>query len=134
MTSLGQNVVVVPVSSDFSPFFSGASGTPSVKLIRQTWPWRRTSTSTLRDSALTTEMPTPCSPPETAYPPPPNLPPAWSMVMTTSTVDFFSCWLMSTGMPRPLSTTRTAPSARIVTLMVSAWPASASSTELSTTS
>ncbi len=41
---------------------------------------------------------------------------------------------MPTGMPRPLSMTRTPPSARIVTSMKSAWPASASSTELSTTS
>ena len=28
------------------------------------------------DSAFTTEEPTPCKPPETLYPPPPNFPPA----------------------------------------------------------
>src|SRR5882762_9349511 len=41
---------------------------------------------------------------------------------------------MSTGMPRPLSTTVTESSACTVTLISSAWPAMASSTELSTTS
>ena len=64
------------------------------------------------DSALTTELPTPCRPPETAYPLPPNLPPACRIVSTTSTVDFFSIGWMSTGMPRPLSTKRTPPSAQ----------------------
>ena len=85
------------------PAASGASGTPSWKLIDQTWPWRCTSTSSRCESALTTELPTPCRPPETAYPPPPNLPPACRIVSTTSTVDFFSSGWMSTGMPRPLS-------------------------------
>ena len=54
--------------------------------------------------------------------------------MTPSTVGLPSVGWMSTGMPRPLSSTRTPPSARIVTSMWSAYPASASSTELSTTS
>lgn len=57
-----------------------------------------------------------------------------STVSTTSTAGFFSDGTMPTGMPRPLSITRTPPSARIVTSIVSACPASASSTELSTTS
>ena len=52
----------------------------------------------------------------------------------TSTVGRFWVGCMSTGIPRPLSTTRTPPSASSVTSMRSAWPASASSTELSTTS
>src|SRR3712207_5967675 len=56
------------------------------------------------------------------------------MVMTTSTVGRFSTGCMSTGMPRPLSSTRTPPSASRVTRTVSQWPARASSTELSTTS
>ena len=76
--------------------------------------------STRFDSALTTEMPTPCRPPDTAYPPPPNLPPACRIVMTTSTVGRPSVGWMATGMPRPLSTTRTPPSASIVTTIVSA--------------
>ncbi len=71
------------------------------------------------ESAFTTEMPTPWRPPETAYPPPPNLPPACRIVMTTSTVDLFSCLLRSTGMPRPLSSTRTELSLRMVTRIVS---------------
>ena len=79
-------------------------------------------------------MPTPCRPPETEYPPPPNLPPAWSTVITTSTVDLCSVGCSSTGMPRPSSLTRTAPSAWMVTSMRLAYPARASSTELSTTS
>ena len=54
--------------------------------------------------------------------------------MTTSTVGRFSTGCMSTGMPRPLSSTRTPPSASRVTRTVSQCPASASSTELSTTS
>ena len=41
---------------------------------------------------------------------------------------------MSTGMPRPLSDTVIELSAWMVTLIVSQWPASASSIELSTTS
>src|SRR3954454_13596266 len=56
------------------------------------------------------------------------------MVRTTSTVGRFSTGCMSTGMPRPLSSTRTPPSASRVTLTVSQYPASASSTALSTTS
>ena len=54
--------------------------------------------------------------------------------MTTSTVGRPSVGWIATGMPRPLSTTLTAPSARSVTSMWSQYPASASSTELSTTS
>ena len=46
----------------------------------------------------------------------------------------FSTGCMSTGMPRPLSWTRTPPSASSVTVIVSQCPASASSTALSTTS
>ncbi len=52
-------------------------------------PWaegeRSTSMSIRADSALTTESPTPCRPPVATYEPPPNLPPACSLVATTST-------------------------------------------------
>ncbi len=55
--------------------------------------------------------------------------------MTTSAADLLRCLAMlSTGMPRPLSTTRQAPSGRRVTSIRVAKPAMASSTELSTTS
>ena len=56
------------------------------------------------------------------------------MVITTSTVGLRSFGCISTGMPRPLSSTVTPPSARSVTVTSSAKPAIASSTELSTTS
>ena len=88
-------------------------------VCRQTLPSFWTSTSTRIESALTTETPTPCRPPETAYALPSNLPPACSMVSATSMPDFFSFGWMSTGMPRPLSTTRTPPSASSVTTIVS---------------
>ena len=101
---------------------------------RQTKPSFWISTSIRVDSALTTETPTPCRPPETAYALPSNLPPACSIVSATSTPGFFSFGCMSTGMPRPLSITRTPPSASSVTSIVSQYPASASSTALSTTS
>ena len=57
------------------------------------------------------------------------------MVMMTSSADFglnFGCG--STGMPRPLSVTVTKPSGSISTSIQVAWPATASSMELSMTS
>src|SRR5690349_25070322 len=89
MSGLGQTVVVVPVSDSGldSSCERGASGTPTVYDCRHTCPCRFTATSNLVESALTTDAPTPCRPPDTAYPPPPNLPPAWRIVCTTSTVD-----------------------------------------------
>ena len=39
------------------------------------------------DNAFTTDAPTPCKPPETLYPLPPNLPPACKTVYTVSTVE-----------------------------------------------
>ena len=62
-------------------------------------------TSNHSDKAFTTEAPTPCSPPDTLYPPPPNLPPACKMVNTTSTAGRPALWLIPTGIPRPLSIT-----------------------------
>ncbi len=61
-------MIVVPVRSPGSiarTFSSGPSGTPTEKVWRHSWPRLRTSTITRLDSALTTEMPTPCRPPET---------------------------------------------------------------------
>ena len=70
------------------------------------------------------------------YPRPPNFPPAFRVVRTTSRAGRRSLALGMgfTGMPRPLSATRTPPSARSVTTIRSQNPAMASSTELSTTS
>ena len=65
MSAFGQKVMVVPVSSVASCCSSGLSATPWVKLIRKTWPFWRTPTLSRLDRALTTELPTPCSPPET---------------------------------------------------------------------
>jgi hypothetical protein len=53
------------------------------------------------------------------------------MVKATSTAGFFSTGCMSTGMPRPSSSTSTEPSLRSVTLILRPKPASASSTALS---
>ena len=86
------------------------------------------------DRAFTTETPTPWSPPETLYASFSNLPPAWSIVITTSAADFPSFSCMSVGMPRPLSTTVTLLSTWIVTSILLQKPACASSIELSTTS
>ena len=98
-------------------------------------PWiagaRSTSTSSRDDSALTTEAPTPCSPPVATYEPPPNFPPACSLVKITSTPGSPVFGSLSTGMPRPSSCTSTDLSACSVTSMRLAAPASASSTPLS---
>ena len=71
---------------------------------------RSTSTSRRTDRALTTEAPTPCRPPVAAYDPPPNLPPACSLVKTTSTPERPVLGSLSTGMPRPSSWTSAEPS------------------------
>lgn len=49
-------------------------GTPRRKLIECVALLRSTSTSSRAESALTTEAPTPCRPPDAAYEPPPNFP------------------------------------------------------------
>ena len=74
---------MVPVRSPGSSSrmsWSSPSGTPTLKVWRQRWPRFFTSTIRWLDSALTTLTPTPWRPPDTLYPPPPNLPPAWSTV------------------------------------------------------
>ena len=57
--------MVVPVSVVASPFFTGAVGTPSWYSCVQIKPSRLTFAERFVESALTTEEPTPCSPPET---------------------------------------------------------------------
>ena len=67
------------------------------------------------ESALTTDRPTPCRPPVATYEPPPNLPPACSLVATTSTPGSPVLGSLSVGMPRPSSWTSTEPSGCRVT-------------------
>ena len=134
MVGSGQKVVLVPVPFAEPTFASFSDVLPWSKAILYSPPSRFTNTSTREDSALTTETPTPCKPPDTLYPSPPNLPPAWRMVKTTSTVGIFSFGCLSIGMPRPLSATVTELSGCIHTSILSQYPANASSTELSTTS
>ena len=99
----------------FGPAPSKVPGTPRRNDIAYVAPFRSTSTSSRLDSALTTEAPTPCSPPVALYDPAPNLPPACSLVKTTSTPDRPVRGSMSTGMPRPWSWTVMPPSERRVT-------------------
>ena len=61
----GRNVTSVPVLSEAAPFFNGASATPSLKRMVHSDPCRQTRRSRNCESALTTETPTPCKPPET---------------------------------------------------------------------
>ena len=61
----GQNVIRVPVLRDVPVGRIGASGTPRSYDCAQTFPSRRTSTSSRFESAFTTETPTPWRPPET---------------------------------------------------------------------
>ena len=138
MDGSGANVTLVPVfDSGESPIsWIGPTGCPpSRKSCLHRRPSRSISNSTATDKALTTDTPTPCKPPETLYPPPPNFPPACNTVITTSAADlpgYFGC--SPTGIPRPSSTTRHRPSARMTIWIVVQCPAIASSTELSTTS
>ena len=76
---------------------------------------RSTSMSIRDESALTTDRPTPCRPPVATYEPPPNLPPACSLVATTSTPGSPVLGSLSVGMPRPSSWTSTEPSGCRVT-------------------
>ena len=62
------------------PSPSKTPGTPRWKLSPCCAGERSTSMSIRDDSALTTDRPTPCRPPVATYEPPPNLPPAWSLV------------------------------------------------------
>ena len=118
-------------SGEGAPLSAKTPGSPRWNDIAQVLPPRSTSTSSRSDSAFTTEAPTPCRPPDAAYEPPPNLPPAWSLVKTTSTPDSPVRGSMSTGMPRPVSCTSTLASACRTMSMRLPLPASASSTALS---
>src|SRR6187399_2482706 len=118
----------VPTTSSFEETL------PSLKLMLYSLPLRLIQHSSCFDSALTTDTPTPCRPPETSYVLSLNFPPACRRVRISSTPDTFSFGWMSTGMPRPSSATDTELSLCSVTLISLACPASASSTELSTTS
>lgn len=61
-----QNVMAVPVSSVASPLISSYAGLVFSNRWFHVKPSVLTSTSTALDSAFTTEMPTPCRPPDTA--------------------------------------------------------------------
>ncbi len=115
----------------FGPSPEKTPGTPRRKLIPCWEGVRSTSTSSRADSAFTTEAPTPWRPPVATYDEPPNLPPACSLVKTTSTPGSPVLGSLSTGMPRPWSSTSAEPSAWRVTSIRSQAPASASSTPLS---
>src|SRR6478672_11654353 len=137
VSTLGRNETSVPRSPWPSPTTpSGATATPSRNSMKCSLPCRQMRHLSQLESALTTETPTPCSPPETLYEFWSNLPPAWSSVITISAAELLrsSSSLMSVGMPRPLSTTEMELSVWITTLMSSQWPANASSIALSTTS
>ena len=55
----GVKVMVVPVSSASPMISSGVTTSPREKVMRYTWPFRRTSAVRLVDRALTTDTPTP---------------------------------------------------------------------------
>src|SRR3989344_885326 len=130
----GSNVMEVPGFWHLPPFWPLDFGLPLWYSCAQCSPSRQTSARIQEESAFTTDTPTPCSPPETLYPVPPNFPPAWSMVITVSSADFFVCLWTSIGIPRPSSVTRTRWFGKSVTKIFLAYPAIASSMELSTTS
>eukprot|EP00967_Tisochrysis_lutea_P112145 scaffold176901_cov31-Tisochrysis_lutea.AAC.1 len=115
MVGSGEKVIRVPVelaSSTGSGLTDiGSTTSPLEKPIRCSWPARRTSAVSESDSALTTETPTPCRPPETLYPepPPPNFPPACSTVSTVSSAGLPVLACTSHGMPRPSSETERCP-------------------------
>src|SRR3989344_4808778 len=128
-------VIIVPCNFDVPTFFALPIGFPPfLYSCMYCPPSRCTSARTCEERAFTTETPTPCKPPETLYPSPPNFPPAWSIVMTVSSVETFVFGWMSTGMPRPSSATRTRFSGRSAISMSFANPPIASSRELSKTS
>ncbi len=59
------NVIRVPRSFVFAPFFRSALGAPRSYDCDHSCPSRQTVRSSVSESALTTETPTPWSPPET---------------------------------------------------------------------
>ena len=62
----GRNVTSVPRRSNAGPMSaSGATASPSWNSITDSRPSRQIVSLSMLDSALTTETPTPCSPPDT---------------------------------------------------------------------
>ncbi len=61
----GRKVILVPVALVALPFLKSAAGWPRSYSWLQEWPSLEISSSSRSESALTTETPTPCSPPET---------------------------------------------------------------------
>ena len=62
----GRNVTSVPRLSWAAPTTaSGATASPSRNSMECSWPSRQMVSFSQVDSALTTETPTPCSPPDT---------------------------------------------------------------------
>ena len=76
----GLNLTSVPVESDSPMMCNSSLGFPFSNCWKYFLPLRLTVTSKCSDKAFTTEAPTPCNPPETLYPPPPNFPPACKTV------------------------------------------------------
>ena len=132
--SSGQNSILVPLFLPFLMATSGSCGMPSLKNCSYTLPSLVTVRVRSLESAFTTDTPTPCRPPETLYVSLSNFPPACSTVSTTVAAEIFSVGCSATGIPLPLSSTIADPSLVRVTLIVSQYPAIASSMELSTTS
>ena len=130
----GKKFIFVPVFFDTFPFFIFVFGFPRSKSWFQKCPSLWTSTLTTVERAFTTEIPTPCSPPLTVYAPDSNFPPAWRVVSTVVSADFFVLGCGFTGIPLPLSFTVTEPFFSRTTSIWLHRPAIASSTELSTTS
>ena len=61
----GKNVILVPVSFDLPTAFNGDLASPFLNSIKYFFPSLLISNFNFSDKALTTETPTPCSPPET---------------------------------------------------------------------
>src|SRR6476659_6345598 len=117
----GHSLTTVPLRLSLGAFssFNLLFNSPPSNAIEYFLPSLKTTTSQRLESALDTATPTPCRPPEMWYTPSPereNLQPACSLEKATSTAGFFSSLCMSTGMPRPSSSTCTEPS--LNTLMV----------------
>ena len=90
-TSLdGKNFICVPEFFDFPISLNGFNAFPFLNSIRYFFPPRSIINSNFSESALTTETPTPCNPPEILYELWSNFPPACNCVMITSAADFFS--------------------------------------------
>ena len=130
----GKKLTFVPVFFEGLPFLIFDVGFPKSKFWLQTCSSLWTSTFTNVDNALTTDIPTPCSPPLTVYAPDSNLPPAWRVVKTVVRAETFVFGCGLTGIPLPLSETVTDPFFSSSISIAVHLPAIASSTELSTTS